>query len=168
MTVQEYKQRLLDLEKRLSRHISDEREQAREQVLDSPRDAADDSVADEDESVDFAVAELDTTALEQIRDALQRIEDGTFGRCVVDGEPIEPKRLEALPWKPYCLKHQNELATVSATHIVSGRTTASSVTERERLLGAFIAAAHDGDVAGLEDLFASDVVSSSDAFVHAA
>ena len=86
MTVQEYKQRLLDLEKRLSRHISDEREQAREQVLDSPRDAADDSVADEDESVDFAVAELDTTVLEHIRDALQRIEDGTFGRCVVDGE----------------------------------------------------------------------------------
>jgi hypothetical protein len=42
------------------------------------------------------------------------------------------------------------------------------MTERERLLGAFIAAAHDGDVAGLEDLFASDVVSSSDAFVHAA
>src|SRR5512134_3504852 len=58
MTVQEYKQRLLDLEKRLSRHISDEREQAREHVLDAPHDAADDSVADEDESVDFAVAEL--------------------------------------------------------------------------------------------------------------
>ena len=119
MTVQEYKQRLLDLEKRLSRHISDEREQAREQVLDSPRDAADDSVADEDESVDFAVAELDTTALEQIRDALQRIEDGTFGRCVVDGEPIEPKRLEAVPWTPYCLKHQNELAAESATRTPS-------------------------------------------------
>src|SRR5215510_2350344 len=91
MTVQEYKQLLLDLEKRLSRHISDERAQAREQVRDSPRDAADDSVADEDESVDFAVAELDTTTQEQIRDALQRIEDGTFGRCVVDGEPIDPK-----------------------------------------------------------------------------
>ena len=105
--------------KSLSRHISDEREQAREQVLDSPRDAADYSVADEAESVDFAVAELDTTALEQIRDALQRIEDGTFGRCVVDGEPIEPKRLEAVPWTPYCLKHQNELATESATRTPS-------------------------------------------------
>lgn len=101
MTVQEYKQRLLDLEKRLSRHISDEREQAREHVLDAPHDAADDSVADEGESVDFAVAELDTMALEQIRDALQRIDDGTFGRCVVDGEPIEPKRLEAVPRTPY-------------------------------------------------------------------
>src|SRR3974377_69731 len=78
MTVQEHKQRLLDLEKRLSRHFSDEREQAREQVLDSPRDAGDDSVTDEDESVDVAIAELDTTTLEHICDALQRIEDGTF------------------------------------------------------------------------------------------
>lgn len=119
MTVQEYKRRLIDLEKRLSRHISDEREQAREQVPDSPRDAADDSVADENESVDFAVAELDTTALRQIRDALQRIEDGTFGRCVVDGEPIDPKRLEAVPWTPYCLKHQNERATESAARTPS-------------------------------------------------
>lgn len=100
MTVQEYKQRLLDLERGLSHPISDEREHARE-VLDAPHDTADDSVADEDESVDFAVAELDTTTLKQIRDALQRIDDGTFGRCVVDGEPIEPKRLEAVPWTPY-------------------------------------------------------------------
>jgi DnaK suppressor protein len=119
MKVQEYKQRLIDLEKRLSRRISDERQQAREQVLDSPRDAAEDSVADENESVDFVVAELDMTALEQIRDALQRIEDGTFGRCIVDGEPIEPKRLEAVPWTPYCLKHQNELATESAARTPS-------------------------------------------------
>jgi len=119
MTVQEHKRRLIDLEKRLSRRISDEREQAREQVLDSPRDTADDSVADENESLDFAVADLDLTVLDQIRDALQRIEDGTFGRCVVDGEPIEPKRLEAVPWTPYCLKHQNELATESATRTPS-------------------------------------------------
>ena len=52
-------------------------------------------------------------ALEHIRDALQRIEDGTFGRCVVDGEPIEKKRLEAVPWTPYCLKHQEQLEAPS-------------------------------------------------------
>jgi RNA polymerase-binding transcription factor len=47
-----------------------------------------------------------------VRDALQRIEDGTFGKCIVDGGPIEEKRLEAIPWTPYCLKHerQNELS----------------------------------------------------------
>ena len=34
-------------------------------------------------------------------------------------EPIEPKWLEAVPWTPYCLKHQNELATESATRTPS-------------------------------------------------
>jgi len=53
-------------------------------------------------------------------------------------------------------------------HIVSDRTTATSSTEQQRLIGAFIAASHDGDVAGLEDLFASGVLSNSDEFVHAA
>ena len=61
-----------------------------------------------------------------------------------------------------------QVVTRARQHIASGRTTATSSTELERLLGAFITAAHDGDVGGLEDLFASDVVSSSDEFVHAA
>jgi len=51
---------------------------------------------------------------------------------------------------------------------VSGRTAATSSTELERLLSVFIAAAHDGDVAGLEHLVASKLISSSDEFVHAA
>jgi RNA polymerase sigma factor (sigma-70 family) len=61
-----------------------------------------------------------------------------------------------------------QVVTRARQHIASGRATATSSTELERLLGAFIGAVHDGDVAGLEDLFASDVVSSSDEFVHAA
>jgi len=109
MNVQEYQQRLLELETRLSTRIARRREQAREQVVDSARDTADDSVADEGESEDFTEAELEATVLQQVRDALQRIEDGTFGRCVVDGEPIEPKRPEAVPWTPYCVKHRRLL-----------------------------------------------------------
>ena len=109
MNEEEYKKRLLDLEARLSTRIRDERRQARDQVVDSPRDAADDSVVDEGESEDFTEAELDATVLQQVRDALKRIEDGSFGRCMVDGEPIEPKRLEAVPWAAYCLKHQKLL-----------------------------------------------------------
>ena len=113
MNVQEYQQRLLEIETRLSTRIARRREQAREQVVDSARDTADDSVADEGESEDFTEAELDATVLEQVRDALKRIDDGTFGRCAVDGGPIEAKRLEAVPWTPYCLKHQTLLEAAS-------------------------------------------------------
>src|SRR2546422_10134253 len=105
MNVQEYQQRLLELETRLSTRIARRREQAREQVVDSARDTADDSVADGGESEDFTEAELDATVLQQVRDALKRIDDGTFGRCAVDGGPIEPKRPEARPWPLYRPEH---------------------------------------------------------------
>jgi DnaK suppressor protein len=113
MNVQEYKRRLLELEARLSTRATHGRERAREQVMDSPGDIGDASVADEGESQDFSEAELDATVLQQARDALRRIDDGTFGRCVVDGGPIELKRLEAVPWTPYCLKHQKLLEAAS-------------------------------------------------------
>jgi DnaK suppressor protein len=109
MNIQEYKRRLLDLEKNLVARGTGARTAARAQVMDSAGDAGDASLVDEDESVDFTEGELDDTVLQQVRDALRRIEDGTFGRCVVDGAPIEPKRLDAMPWTPYCLKHQQLL-----------------------------------------------------------
>ena len=33
-----------------------------------------------------------------VRNALQRLVDGTYGKCVQCGRPIPPRRLEALPW----------------------------------------------------------------------
>jgi RNA polymerase-binding transcription factor len=113
MNVQQYKRRLLDLEARLSGRTTRARENARAQAQDSPGDAGDASVADEGESEEFTEAELDATVLQQVRDALRRIDDGSFGRCVVDGAPIEEKRLEAVPWTPYCLKHQKLLEAAS-------------------------------------------------------
>jgi|SRR5262245_57657341 len=113
MNVQEFKRRLLELETQLSARTQRAHEVARAQVLDSPADVADLSVADEEESQVFSEAELDATVLQQVRDALRRIEDGSFGRCVVDGGPIAQKRLEAVPWTPYCIKHQRLLEAAS-------------------------------------------------------
>jgi len=106
MDLQRYKRRLLDLEADLSSHATQESVQGREQTLDSAGDAGDASVADESESEDFTEAELDATILQQVRDALRRIDDGTYGRCLVDGAPIPEKRLDAVPWAAYCIKHQ--------------------------------------------------------------
>jgi len=39
----------------------------------------------------------------EIDDALNRIEDGTYGICEVGGEPIPKQRLEAIPWARYCV-----------------------------------------------------------------
>jgi DnaK suppressor protein len=113
MNVQVYQQRLLELERRLSARATRQEEQGREQTMDTAGDVADDSVTDESESEDFTEAELDATVLQQVRDALKRIDDGTYGRCIVDGGPIETKRLDAVPWTPYCVKHQQSLEAAS-------------------------------------------------------
>ena len=113
MDVAAYKRRLLELEKGLSSRVARESAWAREQTFDSPADVGDLSVADEAESENFSEAELDAAVLQQVRDALGRIEQGTFGRCVVDGGPIDTKRLDAVPWAPYCIKHQRLLEAAS-------------------------------------------------------
>ena len=50
-----------------------------------------------------------------------------------------------------------QVVTRARQHVANGRRMPASSTEQRRLLDAFIAAAQDGDVAGLEGLFASAV-----------
>jgi DnaK suppressor protein len=76
---------------------------------DPPRDPGDESISDEVQEERFREADSERTVLEQVREALGRIEDGTYGRCLVDGETMEEKRLQAIPWARYCLKHQQAL-----------------------------------------------------------
>ena len=109
MDINSYKQRLLELEARISGRRGHDLASGREQLLDTAADAGDASVADESESEDFTEAELDTTTLQEVQAALRRIENGTFGQCLVDGGPIELKRLDAIPWAQYCVKHQKLL-----------------------------------------------------------
>ncbi len=113
MNVETYRRRLIALEESLSARAVAAGDRARDHVLDSPADAGDMAVADEAASEDFSAAELDTTILLQVRDALRRIDDGTYGRCLADGGPIETKRLDAVPWAPYCVRHQRLLEAAS-------------------------------------------------------
>ena len=106
MDVNAYRQRLIELEASLSNHLRRDLDSGREQVIDTAADVGDASVADESESGDFAEAELDTSTLAQVQAALRRIETGTYGQCLVDGGPIEANRLDAVPWAPYCIRHQ--------------------------------------------------------------
>lgn len=55
-----------------------------------------------------------------------------------------------------------QLVTRAREHVTGGRRAPVSPLEQRRFLDAFISAARSGDLAGLESLFASDVVSSSD------
>ena len=45
-----------------------------------------------------------TGALEQITEALERIENGAYGRCQRCGGTIPDARLEAIPYTPFCVE----------------------------------------------------------------
>lgn len=109
MNVQHYKQRLLDLEQTLLARTGRAVAAGRGGFIDVAHDAGDSSVADEVASEQFTEAEQGSATLQQVRDALTRVGAGTFGKCIVDGGPIDEARLEAVPWTPYCLKHERRL-----------------------------------------------------------
>ena len=54
--------------------------------------------------------------LREIDDALQRIEDKTYGICEATGKPIAKARLEAKPWARYCVEHARMLEQGTATN----------------------------------------------------
>ena len=57
---------------------------------------------------ELAIRNLDreSSLLRQVRLALARIADGSYGVCVHCDEDIKPKRLDAVPWSPYCIRCQ--------------------------------------------------------------
>jgi DnaK suppressor protein len=108
VNIEHYRRRLLELEQEFAERLSRDAETARD-AREDQADVGDLAHVDEVKDEYFALAETDSAILAQVRAALKRIDDGTFGRCVVDGVPMDEKRLEAVPWTPYCLKHQQEL-----------------------------------------------------------
>jgi len=52
-------------------------------------------------------ADRESTLLRQVRAALRRIHDGTFGVCVECEYEISPKRLLAVPWASRCIECQD-------------------------------------------------------------
>jgi DnaK suppressor protein len=66
-----------------------------------PADTATETV---DREIDYTLEENSGNVLREIEAALLRIDDGSFGICKACGNPIEPERLEYLPWTALCAK----------------------------------------------------------------
>jgi DnaK suppressor protein len=82
--------------------------------LDVPSDEGDLSQQHHEEWIFLNRNTIDMKLLREISDALQRIEQGTYGVCLECEEPISVKRLEAVPWARYCVTCQEQIATRAA------------------------------------------------------
>lgn len=103
-----YKQRLVDLRERLTGEVS----RLMENVLTNsqPPGEHDHGVS---EAADKAIAleQSEEQMRRDVAEALDRIERGTYGTCVVCGRPIERLRLDALPYTPYCVHCERQIET---------------------------------------------------------
>ena len=59
---------------------------------------------------ELAIRNLDreSNLLRNVRSALRRIDDGSFGICMHCEEEISPKRVAAVPWAPFCIQCQEQ------------------------------------------------------------
>ena len=69
--------------------------------------------------------------LMEIEDALCRIEDGTYGVCEGNDEPIPKGRLEAIPWARFCV----ECATLWEKGLLARRESVDAVGYEDYVAG---------------------------------
>jgi DnaK suppressor protein len=108
-----FREQLRDRERQLLVELRSGRERAEaesfERVASEVPDPGDASVADVATDGLSAKRQRDYEELQDVQDALTRIEDGTYGTCLTCGEPIEPQRLRAVPTAKYDLQHQQAI-----------------------------------------------------------
>jgi DnaK suppressor protein len=70
------------------------------------QDIADKAVESYTKEFIYGKSAGDRQILQLISEALVRIEEQTFGSCAHCENPIQRKRLEAVPWARYCIQCQ--------------------------------------------------------------
>jgi DnaK suppressor protein len=78
---------------------------------DEVRDEAEESEADVQNDLEFALLQMQSETLTQIDEALLRLDEGRYGFCLECGEAIAARRLEALPFATRCVRCEERRET---------------------------------------------------------
>ncbi len=115
--IERFKQMLLEKRREILRNVNEiEDEALKKSRLDASGDLSSMPIHMADLGTDnyeqeFALGLMDSERklLQETDDALQRIEQGTYGICEATGKPIAKARLEAKPWARYCVEYARML-----------------------------------------------------------
>ena len=105
--VKVYRDRLLGRREGLVGQVTEAEQYSRERDSEATQDPADMAANAYTKELLFSMTANDRRLLELIDEALVRIEAGEYGECVHCGEPMQEKRLEAVPWARHCLRCQD-------------------------------------------------------------
>jgi RNA polymerase-binding transcription factor len=80
---------------------------SRERDAEATQDPADMAANAYTKELLVSMSDNDRQLLNLIDEALERIEDGEYGKCVRCEEALPDKRLDAVPWARHCVRCQD-------------------------------------------------------------
>jgi DnaK suppressor protein len=109
--IEEYKGHLLNLKQRLDgdvSHLADEalrknQKEASGNLSSMPIHMADIGTDNFEQEFTLSLLQSEEQVLGEIADALERIQEGDFGKCEECLNPIPKTRLQAIPYTRYCV-----------------------------------------------------------------
>jgi DnaK suppressor protein len=108
-SIRRFEENLRHQQSQLERSMISAVAQGREVATDDTQDVADQAVQSYQKEMLFSQGTSGHEQLSLIRLALERLDDGSYGDCIHCGKTIGIKRLEALPWTPYCIECQEKI-----------------------------------------------------------
>jgi len=78
-------------------------------AIEKASDAIDEVQLAGERELAIRTLDRDSNMLRQIRRALARVSEGSYGVCLHCEEDISPKRMNAVPWAVYCIKCQEQI-----------------------------------------------------------
>ncbi len=99
--LEHFKKILLADLRRHAQNVNDDQAAALDAAGDDAKESADFALRDGLESMALKLGDQESQMVADIDQALLRIEEGSYGVCVRCGQPIDDRRLEALPTARY-------------------------------------------------------------------
>ena len=102
------REQLLETKNKLLGEIDSESRAEREGNKDEGMDTYDLASEERDREINFILSDRERTKLKQIDDALERLDDGSYGVCESCGLEIAEERLNAMPFTRLCRDCQQD------------------------------------------------------------
>lgn len=103
-----YKKTLVARRNEIVRKLSEFRNESKEVETDIAQDVADKAESSYTKEFLLSLSDAERDLLFQMDAALRRIDRGEFGNCQMCQKEISKKRLNALPWTPFCIDCQEK------------------------------------------------------------